>query len=65
MRRLISKHGQLMPESFNGAVEFLHNFLTVMGIPIMNFPLSISPSKKMGEEKIFDLGGNQTHDLWI
>ena len=36
----------------------------------MNNPLGVSPSKgnqvtKRGEEKSFDLGGNQTHDLRI
>ena len=51
-----------MPESFNGPGEILHNFKIVMGIPIMNFPPSVSPSKKIGERKFSDLGGNQTHD---
>ena len=36
----------------------------------MNNPLGVSPSKgnqgmTRGKEKSFDLGGNQTHDLWI
>ena len=36
----------------------------------MNNPLGVSPSKgkqgtTRGKEKIFDLGGNRTHDLWI
>ena len=36
----------------------------------MNNPLGVSPSKgkqgtKRGKEKIFDLGGNRAHDLWI
>ena len=36
----------------------------------MNNPLSVSPSKgkqgtTRGKEKIFDLGGNRTHDLRI
>ena len=36
----------------------------------MNNPLGVSPSKgnqvtKRGKEKIFDLGGNRTHDLRI
>ena len=41
-----------------------------MLIEPMNNPLSVSPSKgnqvtTRGKEKIFDLGGNRTHDLRI
>ena len=35
----------------------------------MNFPLSVSPSKDMGDHtgqtKNSDLRGNRTHNLWI
>ena len=41
-----------------------------MLIETLNNPLGVSPSKgnqvtTRGKEKIFDLGGNQTHYLWI
>ena len=55
---------QMMDQRINSAV-----YIKVLSEP-MNFPLSVSPSKKMedrirGEENIFDLGGNRTHDLRI